>query len=108
MGVNKEVISKGEGVELLCDSSSLLLLLDSLVKQLVPLGFTRSDIRKELYLSEGSNNAAALKLSSQQGEGEMESFSSCEGTGEGDIVETGEKKEEGGKVFVIESMQVSL
>ena len=32
------------------------------MKQLLPLGFTRASIRKELYLSGGDTNMAACKL----------------------------------------------
>lgn len=39
---------------------------EALVKRLLPLGFTRSSIRKELYLSDGNLNEAALKLLEQQ------------------------------------------
>lgn len=80
-----------------------------LVKRLVPLGFTKSDIRKELY---GSEDAAALKLLAHPGQ--RESVSSYEEIGEGSDGQHEERKEGevggegtgGNKAFSIQSIQV--
>lgn len=86
---------------------------EMLVKQLVPLGFSRSRIRKELSLSEEGPEAVALKLLTQQQEGKgMVVSGSSDGSTEeeGSVAGVaGKEKEEGsGKVFVIEGSQVSL
>ena len=70
------------------------------MKQLVPLGFTRSDIRK---VNEGGDESATLKLLAQQSEAGEGSASDSE---EGGVIKQ-EKREEGGKAFVIKSVQVS-
>ncbi len=85
------------------------------MKRLVPLGFTRSDIRKELYLSQGGPEGANLMLQGGGGGGGGSLSSSLGGVavdGEGQGVEKeegerGEEEEDGGKVFTIQCMQVS-
>ena len=49
-----------------------LLFSDALVKKLLPLGFTRYAIRRELRLSDGNLDTAALNLLEQQEERERE------------------------------------
>ena len=84
------------------------------MKRLVPLGFTRSDIRKELYLShQGGQEGADLVVQYVEGSGaESPPLSlggvASEGEGQGTGKQEGEGKEEEGKVFAIQCMQVSL
>lgn len=80
-----------------------------LVKRLVPLGFTKSDIRKELYLSEGGQSAASTK-SPEPGKAELVSSFEDLGPGEESVDEGKSEGEEGGegkKIFAIQSIQVS-
>ena len=77
------------------------------MKRLIPLGFSKSDIRKELYASED------LKLLTQQELGVLEgSESSFEEMGERtDGTRDGsdrKKEEEGNKAFSIKSIHVRL
>ena len=79
------------------------------MKRLVPLGFTRSDIRKELYLSQGEPERDHLDGG---GDGSSASTSLVGGMvtaeGEGQEVEKQAEKEGGaGKAFAIQCMQVS-
>ena len=84
------------------------------MKRLVPLGFTKSDIRKELYLSEEGQSAASTKLL-EPGKAELVSSFEDLGVGEEEIVDDwrSEGKEGGGgggggkKTFAIQSIQVS-
>lgn len=75
---------------------------EHLVKRLLPLGFTKSSIRKELYLHDNEPNAAALKLLSQQDEG-ITMVASSDSQISTETVD-GEKK----KSFSIKSIQVEL
>ena len=80
----------------------LIVVTESLVKRLLPLGFTKSSIRKELYFHDNDPDAAALKLLSQQ-----ESVTSSDST---DTLDGGNKREEKdneGKPFTIKSIQAS-
>lgn len=78
--------------------------IENLVKRLLPLGFTKSSIRKELYLQSNDLNAAALKLLSQQ---EEESIG--DGVGTDNVDGGGDKKGEKDnteKPFTIKSIEV--
>ena len=85
---------------------------DALVKRLLPLGFTRASIRKELYLSNGNPDAAALRLLEQQEERERESEEQFLGEEGGAEKEGGEgggregKKNE--KSFTIGNIEVCV
>ena len=75
------------------------------MKRLVPLGFTRSDIRKELYLTQGEEGGA----DAVDGGGEGSPYSSLGGVAlEGEGQEKGEEDSDGGKAFAIQCMQVSV
>ena len=97
-------------VQQIYSETFLLLFLENLVKRLLPLGFTKSSIRKELYLHGNDPNAAALQLLGQQ---EEESVTSSGGWGShastdsmaGEIKE--EEKDSKEKSFTIRSIQVS-
>ena len=80
-----------------------------LVKRLLPLGFTRADIRKELYLSDGNPDQAASKLLAQQEQSERASSSlGDEETDEGGVGEEAQKSgEQEKKPFAIRSVVVS-
>ena len=79
-----------------------------LVKRLLPLGFTRADIRKELYLSDGNPDQAASKLLAQQEQSERASSSlGDEETDEGGVGEEAQKSgEQEKKPFAIRSVVV--
>ncbi len=80
----------------------LFIVTDNLVKRLLPLGFTKSSIRKELYFHDNNPDAAALKLLSRQ-----ESVTSSDST---DTLDGGNNEEENdneGKPFTIKSIQAS-
>ena len=84
---------------------------ENLVKRLLPLGFTKSSIRKELYLHGNDPNAAAIRLLSQQEEEEArESISSSENDVGTDSVDDGGDKEgendSAEKPFTIKSIEV--
>ena len=69
-----------------------------LVKRLLPLGFTRADIRKEFFTNDRNPNAAALKLLDQQVEARPNSPFS--------YIEMEDQVEQKPKVFAIYSIQV--
>ena len=92
MGLNSRV---DHGYPNLFTDSFHFLPSELLVKQLVPLGFKRSDIHK---VSESGQDS--LKLMTQQEEGDL--VSSDE-----EVEKDKEKKEGGDKVFAIECVQVS-
>lgn len=85
---------------------------ENLVKRLLPLGFTKSSIRKELYLHDNDPDAAALKLLSQQEEEDArESISSGGNKVDTDSLDGGgDKKRENdsaAKPFTIKSIEVT-
>ncbi len=69
---------------------------DNLVKRLLPLGFTKASIRKELYYHDNDPDATALKLLSQQ-----------ESTASSDTLDGGDKEGKNkNKQFTMRSIQV--
>ena len=77
------------------------------MKKLLPLGFSRAAIRKELYLSDGNLDTAALKLLEQQQLQQEESEQQLMAGSEGrdDDGEGGDKK---GKAFTIGNIEVVI
>ncbi len=82
----------------------LLSIVEELIKPLLPLGFSRADIRREVLLSKGDLNTAALKLLAQQDEHELKFISLDEVDGE---VKEKQKKDDDKKTFAIKSIVVS-
>ena len=49
---------------------TIVFFIEAVVERLLPLGFPRASIRKELYLSDGDPNVAALQLLKQRKDNE--------------------------------------
>ena len=88
---------------------------EGVVKRLLPLGFTRASIRKELFLSDGDPDVAVLRLLKQQEESEDPLFAEGRGGGweevtEGELDQGGEESEEREekKLFTIGYVWVSV
>ncbi len=84
----------------------LLSIVEELIKPLLPLGFSRADIRKEVLLSKGDLNTAALKLLAQQDEHELK-FISLDDEGVDGEVKEKQEKDDDKKAFAIKSIVVS-
>ena len=88
---------------------------EGVVKRLLPLGFTRASIRKELLLSDGDPDIAVLRLLKQQEESEDPLSAEGRGGGweevtEGELDQEGEesKEREEKKLFTIGYVWVSV
>ena len=88
---------------------------DALVKRLLPLGFSRAEIRRQLYLSSNSVTMAANRLLDREREGgeEMDGAGKEEREGEEEEEEGGVRREEvdeekKGKSFSISQIEVII
>ena len=75
---------------------------------MLPLGFTKTAIRKELFLSDNNPDAAALKLLTEQEEQDSEELASSEDWEDVEGVREveREKPKEAEKPFTIKSIEV--
>ena len=78
------------------------------MKRLLPLGFTRAAICRELYLSDGNPDIAAKKLLEQLEREREERETEGAMVAEKGEQEEGGGREKGGKVFAITSIEVSV
>ena len=95
----------------------IVFFIEAVVERLLPLGFPRASIRKELYLSDGDPNVAALQLLKQRKDNEEQMFTDGgsgergEGTEEKEVEEQGQGKgeeTEKRKLFTIGNVWVGL
>lgn len=92
------VISKQISIFVVMYVSTLYVCAEELVKKLLPLGFTKESIRKELYYHDNDPDATALKLLSRQDS--MASSDTLDGGG-------GDKEQKNkSKPFTLRSIQV--